>query len=54
MKAQHVSVFNGMGDGVGVQLLLENSFSGFIKTHCAVDLLIGRVVFKNGRAGKAK
>ena len=54
MKAQHVFVFNGMGDGVGVQLFLENSFSGFIGTHCAVDLLIGRVVFKNRRAGKAE
>jgi hypothetical protein len=28
MEAQHVGVFDGVGDGVGVQLLLEQVFRG--------------------------
>ena len=48
MKTQHVAVINGMGNGVGMQLLLKNTRGGFIGTYRAVNLRIACVVFKIG------
>ena len=54
MKAQHVGVFNGVGDGVGVQLLLKNVFGGAQAGLLVLNLGTAGVVFKNGRARKAE
>jgi hypothetical protein len=54
MEAQHVGVFNGVGDGVGVQLLLEQVGRGAELAFVPLVLLGAGVGFKNGRAGKAK
>ena len=54
MEAQDVAVFDGVGDGVGVQLLLEDVRRGLEAGLLPLDLLIAGVVFKNWRAGKAK
>ncbi len=54
MKAQHIFVFNSVGDGIGVQLLFEYIFGGFEGADGAVKLLVSSVIIKNRRAGKAK
>src|SRR5690625_3351126 len=54
MKAQHVAVINGVGDGVGVQLLFKDILGGAVAAHGAVDLLVAGVFIKDGRAGKAE
>ena len=54
MEAQHVAIINGVGDGVGMQLLFKNVFGGFVGAHGAVNLLVAGVVFKDRRAGKAE
>jgi hypothetical protein len=54
MEAQHVAIFNGVGDGVGVQLLLEDILGGFVGSLLTFDLLIVGVLPKDGRARKAK
>src|SRR5699024_8713171 len=54
VEAQHVFIFNGVGDGVGVQLLLEDVFGGLVGADPAVDLLVAGVGLENGRAGKAE
>ena len=54
MKAQHVAVVDGVGDGVGVQLFFKDVLGGSVGTDRAVDLLVSGVVIKNGCAGKAK
>ena len=54
MKAQHVGVFNGVGDGVGVQLFLKQVFRGLHGSLLVLDLRAAGVGLKNGRAGKAK
>ena len=54
MKTQHVGVFNGVGDGVGVQLFFKQVFGGFEAGLFVHDLRAAGVVFKDGGAGKAK
>src|SRR5579884_3943653 len=54
VKAQHVFVFDSVGDGVGVQLFLEDVFGGFVGDDIAVNLLISGVFLKDRRAGKAE
>ena len=54
VKTQHVAIFNGVGDGVVVQLLLENIFCGFVGCLRAVDFFVGCVFVKNWCAGKSK
>ena len=54
MKAEHVLVLNGVGDGVGVQPLLENVFRRPVRALLPVHLRVVRVVLKNGRAREAE
>jgi len=54
VEAQDVVVFDGVGDGVGVQLLLEDLFRGFPGGLLLFNLLIGGIFRKDGGAGKAE
>jgi len=54
VEAKHIFVFDGMGDGVGVELALEKVLRGFKRGNIAVDLPGGGVLFKDRRAGKAE
>ncbi|SCZ84437.1 hypothetical protein NSMM_160027 [Nitrosomonas mobilis] len=54
MEAQHVAVFNGVGDGVGVQLLLEDVRRGLVGRLLAFNLLSAGVLLEDRRAGKAE
>src|SRR5690625_2319150 len=54
MKAQHIAVIDGVGDGVGVQLLFEDVLRGAVAAYGAIDLLVAGVFIKDGRAGKAE
>ena len=40
MKTQYISVFNGMRDGIGMQLLLKNIFGRFVSAYRAIYLCI--------------
>ena len=54
MEFQDVAVINGIGDGVGVQLLFKN-VQGRLKCGiCAVNAFVTGVFFENWRAGKAE
>ena len=54
MEFQYVAVVNGIGDGVGVQLLFKD-IQGCLKCGvCAVNAFVTGVFFENWRAGKAK
>ena len=54
MEFQYVAVVNGIGDGVGVQLLFKD-IQGCLKCGvCAVNAFVTGVFFENRRAGKAK
>ncbi len=54
MEAQDVCVLDGVGDGVGVELLLENVHRGLELPHLPFKLLGSRVHLKDGGAGEAK
>ncbi len=54
MEAEDVFVLDGVGDGVGVQLALENILRRPVGGLLAINLLIIRVLLKNRRAGKTK
>ena len=54
MKAQDVQVFDGVGDGVGVELLLEDVFGSPIGRLFSLDLLVTRVLLKDGGTRKTK
>jgi hypothetical protein len=54
MEAQDVAVFDGVGDGVGVQLLLEDVGRSLVGRLLAFDLLIAGVLLEDRRAGKAE
>ena len=54
MEAQHIAIFDGVGDGVGVQLLLKDVLGGFIRRRLAFDLLIAGVFVEDRRAGEAE
>ena len=54
VEAQDVAVFDGVGDGVGVQFLLEEVFGGPVASLLAFDLLIAGVLLEDGRAGEAE
>lgn len=54
MEAQHVAVFDGVGDGVGVQLLLEDVCRGLVAGLLALDLLIAGVLIEDGRTSEAE
>ncbi|MNF92860.1 hypothetical protein D3C84_755180 [compost metagenome] len=54
VKAQDVTVFNRMGDGVFVQGLLEEVLRGLECLGFTADLLDAGVVLENRRAGEAK
>src|SRR5690554_8149782 len=54
MKAQHVFIFNGVGDGVGVQLLLKYVLGGFIGFALVLPHFVGGVFVEDGGAGEAK
>ena len=54
MEAQDIPVLDGMGDSVGVELLLEEVLCGAhggLRVH---DLLLGGIGLEDGRAGEAK
>ena len=53
-EAQHVAIFNGMGNGVGVQLTLKNICGGLVRSLFAFKLRVGGVCFKYRGAGEAK
>ncbi len=52
MEAQHVGVFNRVGDGVGVQLFLEQVFGGLELAFFTFELFGGGVLLEDGRAGE--
>ena len=54
MEAQNVAVFDGVGDGIGVELLLEEVFRGLIRGLLIFDLLVAGVLLKDGRAGETE
>jgi hypothetical protein len=54
MEAQDIPVLNGMGDGVGVELLLEEVLCGAHGGLSVHDLLLRGIGLKDGRAGEAK
>ena len=54
MEAQDVPIFDGVGDGVGVQTLLEKIFRGLHGGLRVLDLLLRGVFLKDRRAGKAE
>ncbi len=54
VEAKDVVVFDGVRDGVGVQLLLEDLFRGFTGGLLPFNLLIGGIFRKDGGAGKAE
>ena len=54
VEAQDVAVFDGVGDGVGVQLLLEDVLRGFVRRLLAFDLLVAGVLVEDRRAGEAE
>jgi len=54
VKTQNIAVVNRVGNGVGVQLFFKNIFCCPVRRLSTVDLLIGRVFFKNGCSGKSK
>ncbi len=54
VEAQDVAVLDGVGDGVGVQLLLEEVLRGFERLDVAFDALVAGVLLEDGRAGEAE
>ena len=54
MEAKDVAVFDGVGDGVGVELLLEEVFRGPQAGNLSFNLLLRGVLLENGRAGEAE
>ena len=54
MEAQDIPVLNGMGDGVGVELLLEEVLCGAHGGLGVHDLLLRGIGLEDGRAGEAK
>ena len=54
VEAQDVAVFDGVGDGVGVELLLEDVVGGLERGLLAFDLLIGGILLEDRRAGEAE
>ena len=54
MKLENVSIFNSMRDGIRMQLFLENIARSAVRSFLSIALQVVGIVFKNGRAGKAK
>ena len=54
MEAQHIAVFDGVGDGVLVQTTLEEVIRGAVTGLLTFDLLVAGVLLEDGCAGKAK
>ena len=54
VEAQDVAIVDGVGDGVGVQLLLEDVLGGGVGADGAVHLDVAGVLLEDGRAGKAE
>ncbi|GEM_PF-3375013 len=54
VEAENVSVLNGVGDGVGMELLLEKLLGGVHRGLLVLDLHADRVFFKDGCAREAE
>ena len=54
VETQNVSIFDGMSNGVGMQLLLKNIFGSYIRANCSVNLLIRGIFVENGCSGKSE
>ena len=54
MKSQHIAIFNSMGNGVGVQLLLKNILRSLIGCLLAFNLLIAGIGFKDRCASESE
>ena len=54
VEAQDIPVLDGVGDGVGVQFLLEEVGGGLEGGLLTFDLLIGGVFLEDRRAGEAE
>jgi hypothetical protein len=54
VEAQDVAVLDGVGDGVGVELLLEEVRRGAHGGLGVLDLLQGGIGLEDGRAGEAE
>ena len=54
VEAEDVPVLDGVGDGVGVELLLEEVLRGLERRLLALDLLVGGVCLEDRRAGEAE
>ena len=54
VEAEDIPVLDGVGDGIGVETLLEEVFRGLHGGLRVLDFLLGSVLLKNGRAGEAK
>ena len=54
MEAEDVAVFDGVGDGVGMELAVENVFRGSETALLALGLPVLGVFLINGRAGEAE
>ena len=54
VETQDVLVFDGVGDGVGVELLLEEVFGGFFSSSSFDLLAPWRCLLEDGRAGETE
>ena len=54
VEAEDVPVLDGVGDGIGVELLLEEVFRGLHGGLRVLDLLLGGVFLEYGRAGETE
>ncbi|SMH65925.1 protein of unknown function [Acidithiobacillus ferrivorans] len=54
VEAQHIAVFDGVGNGVGVELFLEQVLRGAHRRGGVFDLLLRGVGLEDGRAGEAE
>ena len=54
MEAENIAVFNGMTDGVGMKLILEEIFRCLHGCLVIINLLCCCVFLKDGRAGEAE
>ena len=54
MEAQHIAIIDGVGDGIGVQLLSEDVIGGDHASRFAFDGAIAGILFKDGCTGEAE
>ena len=54
MEAEDIGIFDGVGDGVGVEFFLKEVFGGLTRGLLILNLHMGGVLLEDGRAGEAE